>query len=312
MRSLPRWLVAYVALAAIWGLSFLFIKVADRAFAPVQIALGRVALGCAVVCAIAVIGRHRLPLDRRLWARLKTAAALMNTVPFTLLAYGEQRITSVTAGLWNAMTPLLVLPATVWLIPSERPDRRRVAGLGVGFVGALVLLGATPALTARTLAGDAMCLVAACSYGLGFPFSRRFLSQSGLSPVALAGGQLICATAQLTVISALFTSVPTALPGRALLSVVVLGMAGTGLAYILNYTIVRDAGAIAAATVTYLIPLFSTAAGVLVLSERLTVGNAIGAPLIVTGAILVQPRRATAADTARPPPSRRRTFTTHR
>jgi drug/metabolite transporter (DMT)-like permease len=290
MTAIPRWLAAYVTLAAIWGLSFLFIKVADRAFAPVQIALGRVAFGCLVVCIIAGIGRHRLPREPGSWARLMVAAFLMNTAPFTLVAYGEQRITSVTAGMWNAMTPLLALPATMWLIPAERPDRRRIAGLAVGFVGAIVLLGAAPRLGASEISGDAMCLAAACSYGLGFPFSRRYLSQSGHAPVTLAAGQLICATIQLSLLTALVSSAPATLPARPVLSVVVLGAAGTGLAYILNFTIVRDAGAIVASTVTYVLPIFSTAAGVLLLGERLTAANVIGAPLIVGGAALVQAR----------------------
>lgn len=293
-----RWLTAYVALAAIWGLSFLFIKVADGAFAPLQIAFGRVALGCAVVCAITWLGRHRLPREPRLWLRLAIAAFLMNTAPFTLLAYGEQRITSVSAGLWNAMTPLLALPATAWLIPLERPDRRGIAGLAVGFAGAVVLLGAAPQLTGATVTGDAMCLAAACSYGLGYPFSRRFISPSGLTPVALATGQLICATAQLGVISVLFTTPPPRLPWPAVLSVLALGAAGTGVAYILNYTIVRDAGAIVASTVTYVVPIFSTVAGVALLGERLTVGNIVGAPLIVAGAALTQQRQVDAGERA--------------
>jgi len=122
---------------------------------------------------------------------LAVAALLMNAVPFTLLAYGEQRISSVDAGLWNATTPLLTLPATIWLIPSERPGRRKVAGLAVGFAGVLLLLGAVPRLDGRTLAGDAMCFAAACSYGLGFPYSRCFLSSSGLAPRGAGGGPAV-------------------------------------------------------------------------------------------------------------------------
>lgn len=303
-RRPPKWLAAYVALAAIWGLSFLFIKIADGAFAPLQIALGRVALGCLVVCAIAWLGRHRLPREPALWWRLAVAALLMNTAPFSLLAYGEQRITSVAAGLWNAMTPLLALPATAWLIPSERPDRRRIAGLALGFVGAVVLLGAAPRLTGRTVTGDAMCLAAACSYGLGYPFSRRFISPSGLAPVTLAAGQLICATAQLGMISVFVTSPPRTLPWSAVLSVLALGAAGTGVAYVLNYTIVRDAGAIVASTVTYVIPIFSTVAGVALLGESLTVGNIVGAPLIVAGAALAQHRLIDTGERAHEPTAR--------
>ncbi len=288
----PRWAAAYVSLAAIWGLSFLFIKLAEHAFAPLQVSLGRVALGAIVVTAIAVGLRLHLPLERTLWLRLMVAAALMNTVPFTLLAYGEQQVSSVTAGLWNATTPLLALPATIWLIPSERPDRRRIAGLAIGFIGVITLFGAAPQLTARAAAGDALCLGAACSYGLGFPFSRRFLSAAGHPPVALAAGQLICSTGQLAVICALTTSVPAHVSWGAALSLVALGAAGTGVAYILNFTIVQEAGATVASTVTYLIPVFSTAAGVVLLGERLTTANLIGAPLILAGAATAQWRRS--------------------
>ena len=105
---------------------------------------------------------------------------------------------------------------------------------------------------------------------------------------------------QLAVISGLVTSPPARLPWSAVLSVLALGAAGTGVAYILNYTIVRDAGAIVASTVTYVIPIFSTVAGVALLGERLTAGNVVGAPLIVAGAALAQQRhaRATARETA--------------
>jgi drug/metabolite transporter (DMT)-like permease len=293
MRSAPaRWIPAYAALAAIWGLSFLFIKVADRALAPLQIAFGRVLLGCVVVAALAAVRRQPLPRGLPVWLHLMVAALLMNTLPFTLLAYGEQRITSVSAGLLNATTPLLALPATIWMIPAERPGVRRVAGLAVGFLGVLILLGGAPRVSSLTLAGDAMCLGAACSYGAGFPFSRRFLSATGLPPVVLAAGQLICATIQLAIAATLVTSAPPALPSSAVLSVLALGTAGTGLAYILNFTIIREAGATMASTITYVIPICSTAAGVVILGERLTTAALIGAPLIIGGAAASQRIRA--------------------
>jgi drug/metabolite transporter (DMT)-like permease len=288
-----RWVPAYAALAVIWGLSFLFIKVADRAFAPVQVAFGRVILGCAVVCALAAIRGRRLPRSPRVWLHLMAAAALMNTVPFTLLAYGEQRISSVSAGLWNATTPLLAVPATIWLIPAERPGARRLAGLAIGFAGVLILLGGAPRLGAQALAGDALCFGAACSYGVGFPFTRRFLSATGLDPVVLAAGQLVCATIQLAIVAALLTPAPAGLPAAAVLSVLALGAAGTGLAYILTYRIITAAGATVASTITYVIPICSTAAGALILGEHLTAVTLAGAALIISGAVGAQERGVT-------------------
>jgi drug/metabolite transporter (DMT)-like permease len=284
-------------LAVIWGFSFLLIKVAVRVFAPPQIAFVRVLLGFAVVGTIMALRGERLPPGRHLWMHLAVAALLMNVIPFTLLGFGEQRISSVDAGLWNAATPLLTLPATFWLIPAERPDRRRIAGVVAGFFGVLLLLGATPQLTGRTLAGQAMCLAAACSYGVGFPYSRRFLASSGLPPVALAGGQLCCATAALAAIVVPTTSMPAALSAQAVLSVGLLGAAGTGLAYILSFTIVQRAGATVGSTVTYVVPVCSTVAGVTLLGERLTAGDVVGAIVILAGAALARGRRG--------PPARR-------
>lgn len=283
---------AYLALAGIWGLSFLFIRVADRGFSPLDVALGRVVLGAAVVGAITLLRRERLPAGVCTWLCLAVAALLMNAVPFTLVAYGEQRVSSVDAGLWNAATPLLAMPATMWLIPAERPRRGRIVGLAVGFAGVAVLLGTAPSPHRGSLAGQALCLGAACSYGLGFPFSRRFLAGTGLTPVALAAGQLACAVVELVVIALPVSAAPADPPLAAVLSLLALGAAGTGLAYILNFTVVREAGATIASTVTYLIPICSTAAGVLLLGERLTVGAVVGACVILTGAALIQ-RRAT-------------------
>jgi drug/metabolite transporter (DMT)-like permease len=214
------------------------------------------------------------------------AALLMNTVPFTLFAYGEQRVSSVDAGLWNAATPLLAVPATMWLIPAERPGRRRVIGLIVGFAGVAILLGATPNLDRSTLAGQALCLGAACSYGIGFPFSRRFLAGTGLAPVALATGQLTCAVVELVVLVLPAFAVPADPGGTAVLSLLALGAAGTGLAYVLNFIVVGEAGATIASTVTYLIPICSTAAGAALLGERLEAGAVVGACVILTGAAL--------------------------
>ncbi len=281
-----RWVPAYLALAVIWGFSFLFIRVADRGFQPLQVALGRVVLGAAVVAMITLARHDRLPADRRTWLCLAVAALLMNTVPFALFAYGEQRISSVDAGLWNAATPLLAVPATIWLIPAERPGRRRIVGLVVGFAGVAILLGTAPNLNGSTLAGQALCLGGACSYGLGFPFSRRFLAGTGHTPVALAAGQLACAVVELTVIALPTFPLRADPPLTAVLSLIALGAAGTGLAYVLNFTVVRQVGATIASTVTYLIPVCSTAAGVALLGEPLAAGSVVGACVILTGAAL--------------------------
>jgi drug/metabolite transporter (DMT)-like permease len=279
----------FVLLAGIWGLSFLFIKVSVQAFAPLQVAFGRVLAGLVTLLAIVLARRARLPSGWRLWGHLAVAAVLLNTAPFALFAYGEQHVSSVLAGIWNATTPLFTLPVAALLIAAERPTASRFGGLLIGFGGVLTVLGIWRGLGGADLPGDLMCMAAAACYGLGFPYARRFLSGRG-DPLILATGQLACAAVQLAVLTLLLTSAPAGLQARPVISVLVLGVLGTGIAYILNYSIVKDAGATVASTVTYAIPVFSTLAGVLVLREPLTWNEPVGVLVILTGALITQGR----------------------
>src|SRR5205823_3877200 len=127
------WLPGFVLLSAIWGSSFLFIKVADRSFAPLQVALGRCLLGATTLLVLVAIRRERLPRGREAWTHLFVIAILFNSVPFALFAFGETRVSSVVAGIWNGTTPLNTLVVALAVLPDERPTRERVLGLLIGF-----------------------------------------------------------------------------------------------------------------------------------------------------------------------------------
>ena len=135
------WRAQFLLLAAIWGSSFLFIKVLGERWPPLWVALGRVGLGAITLIAITFARRERLKLHGRTWLHLLVAAMLANAIPFTLFAYGEQHVSSVVAGLWNATTPLWVLSAAVFVFGEERLSRDRVLGLLTGFAGVLLVLG---------------------------------------------------------------------------------------------------------------------------------------------------------------------------
>lgn len=271
------WQLQFALLTSVWGASFLFIKVADRALAPIDVALGRVALGAGVLVAALAIGRGRLPRGRTAWRHLAVVALIGNATPFTLFAYGETRISSVLAGLWNATTPLLVLLVATFMLPEERPSGRRVAGLVAGFAGVVIVLGPWRGLGGSALVGQLMCLGAATCYGVAFPYTRRFLAGRPESGTALSAGQLLCATGQLAVVTVFVGGAPHDVGTDAVASLLALGVLGTGLAYILNYAIVRAAGATTAATVTYLVPVVSTALGIIVLGEDVTWNEPLGA-----------------------------------
>jgi drug/metabolite transporter (DMT)-like permease len=289
----PGWRLQYLTLALIWGMSFLFIKEGVRAFAPLQITLGRVAIGAAVLMAVLLARRERLPRDSKTWAHLMVAAVLNNVIPFTLFGYAEQRIPSGLAGICNASAPLFGAVMAFAMLPDERLSRRRAAGVVTGFVGVSIVLGAWTGLSGHDLAGALMALGGGLCYGIGFPYTRRFLTGTRSSSLSLAAGQLLCGTVILAVITPLLTSAPARWPATALVSIALLGALGTGVAYLLNYAIISAAGATTATTVGYLMPLVSILAGLVILGERLTWNEPAGAVVIVAGAALTQARQGT-------------------
>jgi len=274
------WRLQFVLLAAIWGSSFLCIKVLGESWAPLHVALGRVALGALLLVAVLAVRRVALPRGE-VWRHVAVVALLMNALPFFLFAYGETKVSSVLAGLWNATTPLMTLVVVLVLLRDERPDRRRLLALAGGFAGVTLLLGPWKGLGGDELLGHLACLGAAACYGLGLPYTRRHLSGRPEGGLALAAAQLLCATAMLVLVVPLAGLPSTALGADALASLAVLGILGSGVAYVLTHAIVRAAGPTTFSTVTYLIPVVSTALGVLVLSEPLGWNEPAGAAVVL-------------------------------
>jgi len=291
-RRAAGWPAKLLLLGAIWGTSFLLIKVGVRAFTPVQVAFGRMLFGVLALVPVVLSQRTRMPRDMRTWAHLGVAALLLNSAPFTLFAVGEQHVSSVLAGIWNGATPLFVLVVVLVTLPEERPTRDRMLGLALGFAGVLVVFGAWRGIGHGELVGNAACLGAALLYGFGFPYARRYLATGGLTIAALAFGQLAMGTLQLGVVLPFAGGLPDSLPAGPLAAVVVLGAVGTGAAYLLNYSIIRDAGATAASTVGYLVPVFATISGVALLGEPLSWNEPVGGLLVLLGVAASQGRLA--------------------
>jgi len=288
----PRgWLPAFFATALMWGTSFYFIKIAVRELPPVYVALGRIALGALTLLVLLVVLRLPLPRDRRLWGHLALLGLITNTIPFTLFAYAEQRVSSVLAGIWNGAAPLTTLAVTLIALPSERPTRQRVAGLLVGFAGVLVVLGAWRGVGGASVTGQLMLFGAVACYGVGFNYVRWVMRQRAESGVALSAGQLSMSTLQLAVIAPLVAGAPPApggLSGEVIGSVVALGVFGSGLAFALNYHVVRVAGVTTASMVTYLPPVIAAVVGVLLLNEELSWNQPVGGLIVLAGVAIAQ------------------------
>jgi drug/metabolite transporter (DMT)-like permease len=288
-----RWQVQLLLLALAWGASFMFIKVElDAGIAPLHIALLRCAFGAAALLVMLAFTRDRLPRDRRLYLHLLVLAALMNAVPFVLFAYGETEVSSLLAGIFNSLTPLMTLLFSLVVLPDEPPTPERVAGIAVGFAGVLVVLAPWEGLGGGSLLGALACIGAATCYGIAFPYLRRHLTGRPETAVAISAAQVGLGGLLLLLVAPL-DSLPDEWPGvEAWLSIVALGALGTGVAYVLNFNVVRAAGAHTGSMVTYLVPVFAVVLGVTILDEPLSWHEPAGGALIIAGVALAQRRPA--------------------
>ncbi|WNV90806.1 EamA family transporter [Umezawaea sp. Da 62-37] len=289
----PGTLIRFGVLALIWGSSFLWIKVALTGFSPVQITMGRTALGAAVIVALLCARGHRLPRAPRTWGHLAVAALFGNVIPFVLFAVGERTVDSGVAGVINSTTPLWTLGLGLLLGFEKQRGGARTAGLALGFLGTLLIFA--PWQRAGLASWGALaCLAAAASYAVAYVYISRTLSGQGLSPLQLSSGQLVVGsglTAFIVPVGGLQEMHPSA---GALLALGILGVFGTGVAFILNYRLIQDEGPTNATTVGYLLPVVSVLLGAAFLHEELTIRVVAGMVVVLFGIALTRRRPVTA------------------
>ncbi|MFD9113932.1 DMT family transporter [Streptomyces bottropensis] len=292
-RAALDWRLRFAFLSLVWGFSFLLIKVGTQAYAPFQVTFGRLLFGTLVLAVAMAVKRERLPRGIRTWGHLTVAALLLNALPFSLFAYAELTIPSTLAGICNATSPLWGMALSLVALSEDRPTRVRVAGLGLGFLGVLTVLGAWQGFSGLDARGTTMALLASLSYPIGWIYVRRTLAGTSASHLSLTGAQLLLATTQLAFVTPLFTTLPSRFPALPLLAVVALGALGTGVAMLLQYGLVSEVGPTTAQMVTYFIPVIATAAGVAILGESLAWSTPVGAAIVLAGAALTQARPRT-------------------
>jgi drug/metabolite transporter (DMT)-like permease len=301
------WQVKFLALALIWGSSFLLMKVGLGSLAPLQISGLRIFAGVAALLVLLGLTRGRLPRGRRTWGHLMVTGFFLGALPFSLFAASEERVSSALAGIGNATTPLATVLFSLALLPAERLPGRKVAAVLAGFVGVLVILQPWESLGRPDAIGFGMTLVAGASYGLGWTYVRRFLQRDNPGGLSMPTAQLLTAAAQMVVVLAVWWALSrdafaapwslrpdatAASPVWPVLAVLALGVVGTGLAYVLQFDVVRAAGPTVGATVTYLIPVVSVVLGVTLLEESLAWPQLAGAGIVLASAVVIgMPRR---------------------
>lgn len=289
--ALPR----IALLALIWGSAFLWIKLADRGFSPVEVTLARLALGAATLWAIVLARRDPVPRSWRLWGHIAVAALFANAVPYLLFAVAEQSVDSSTAGIINATTPLWTVVLALAVRHQRTVTRWQAAGLLVGFAGGLLIFEPWSSASGLTSAGALECLAASISYAISYIYMDRYLAHRGLSPVTLSACRLLAASVMLAIALAVTGARTPHLTGVTVAAIAVLGIIGTGIAYVLNYQIITSEGATIASTVTYLLPAVAIVLGVLLLNETVTTVMLTGVALVLIGVGLT--RRNTSSRT---------------
>jgi drug/metabolite transporter (DMT)-like permease len=291
----PRQIAMLLALAALWGASFLFMRVAVPEFGPIVLADARVALAGVVLLAYATAVGTR-PALRSRWRDYLLLGSVNAALPFSLLAAAQLEIEASLAAVLNAMAPLFgALVAAVWL--GERVTHAAKAGLVLGMVGVGLVVGLSPFdIDLPFVLAVVACLGAAFAYGVGANLVRvRF---TGEPPLAIAIGQQLAAA---VVLLPLVPAVPVrATPGVVdVACVLALALGSTGIAYLLYFRLLRELGATGGMTVIFVVPVFGVLWGALFLDERIHLGTLVGGAAILLSVWLITRFRAPAA-AARP------------
>jgi len=302
-------------LAAVWGGSFLFMRVAAPALGPLPVAAGRVAVAAVMLVPFLAL-RGGLGALREKAAPIAVVGFVNSAFPFALIAYATLSLTAGFAAILNATSPLWGgLLAHLWL--REKLGPVRVAGLAVGFAGVVILVWGKAGLPAGGGLAAAAMLVATFSYGIAANYTKRRLAGTsplpspasrgegspGTSPLAVAAGSQVAAALMLLPFALLAPPARGGTPG-AWAAVLALGVLCTGFAYTLYFRLIQNVGPARAIAVTFLVPPFAAAWGWLFLGEpvtgRMVVGGLVvlGGTALATGLVGPRPRVAAPGPTA--------------
>ena len=269
-HKIQRWQTEFLLLAMIWGASFLFMRTAAVEFGALLTAGLRVGIAALFLLPLLLL-KGQGPVLRAHWKPVFLIGVFNSALPFALYAFAVQHITTGLSSILNATVPLFgAMVAWVWL--GDRPMLSRAIGLGIGFLGVLLLAAGEASFKPNAsgiapLWAVAACLLATWSYGLSANFAKRFIPH--VPPLATATGSQMGATLALLVPSLL--TLPSVSPSlQAWGALVVVGVVSTGIAYILYFRLIDQTGPARALTVTFLVPVFAIAYGVVMLGEHIT------------------------------------------
>ncbi len=275
-------------MALIWGSSFLFTELSLRFLPYFGVSFWRTFLGGLAMLALVFLLKLQLPKGTQ-WFHLWVAGVFMSAIPFSLFSFAQQYTTSSLAAIIGAATPMFTLLAILTIYRTEKVTMVATVGLMVGLIGVAITLGVWEGFGQNDPLAIGALVLATISYGIGGPYIRKFVTPMNLSGTSSAAAQV--STSAITLLPFYLFSGPltTASPSiESLLSIIALGVLGSGYAYRLYHDVIKDAGSTVASTVTFTNPVVATIWGILLLSEELHWYEPIGGVVVILGAWLAQ------------------------
>lgn len=288
----PAWITTQFVLSGlVWGASFLFMKVSLEGVSPAQVAWTRTILGALTLGLLVLARRETLSGSIRVWGHLTVLGMTFCVIPFLLFSWAQQHVTSGVASIFNATTPIMTAVMAAAVFRVERLTTQQITGIATGIAGVVVIIAPWQGVGFDgSLVAELAILGATASYGFSFAYMRRFASNTGMSALAFTFGYIGMAGVIMAVLTPALVLTPVSLDAPIVLSLIVLGCLGTGVAYVWNQNTVRAWGPTRASTVTYITPVVGVALGMLVLGEQLGWNEPVGALVVFLGILLAQNR----------------------
>ena len=290
MAKKTSWVTLYIALGVVWGCSFIFIKLGLEFLSPIGVAFGRVSLGALTLLLWARFKGIALPKGRIMWLHLWVMGILLNVIPGYLYAKAETEVTSILAGIINAVTPLMTMLAILIAFREQKPKTYQVVSLLTGFLGVSTVLGAWKGFGSNPISAVLALLFAVSCYGVSFPYSKKYILPKNLKAESLAAGQLLMGSLTLLPFYLVDGIAKDDFRPGPVLAMLILGVFGSGFAYIWNFKIMEAAGSAIASSITYVTAVVAVIVGIVFLGEGISWYEPVGGLIVLLGAAIGQQR----------------------
>lgn len=287
----------FLTVSVLFGGNYMWAHFALQSFSALEVAWGRTVLAAATLAVVVLVTKDHYPRGKEIWIKLNVAALLFNTVSFVGMATAVSRITTVQVSIWNALVPLVTLGFVLVFIPEENPTWRRITGLSMGFLGAIFIAHPWSGLGDFDALGTGAIMIGTTSYAAGLVYARRNFANVSDTPTSIAAGQMLCASIHFTLILPWFVTITTDASTISIASMLILGIVGTGITYIMIQTLIKQSGAGVASDTTYVILFVAIVLGIVVLGEELNVWQIIGSGLILIGLVIINRKEKTSVIT---------------